>query len=99
MPRNEDMSKFGGRRQKNGGSIIEESRIIDELLGSDWMSKEHNLANNNDRLGERGSNIGYASILQGKSSPFIGRSTFRKSASNFFRIQMMSFDLVQRFTK
>jgi len=72
---------------ENGGSIVEVSKDINTLLSGDWLQEKHNLANNNVGLGGRGSNTGYASVLQGKSSKFIGSQAFRKVIRNIFEIQ------------
>ena len=73
---------------KNGKSIIGKQRIIDRLLGGDWMSKQHNLANNNAGSGRRGSNSRNAPILQGKPSAFIRNKAFRNIIRNLFEIQV-----------
>ena len=72
---------------ENERSAVEKSRIIDEILSGNWVRQEHNLANNDDRLGGTGSDIGYAPILQGKSSEFIGSEAFRNVVKNLFEIQ------------
>ena len=72
---------------ENGRSIVEVSEDINTLLSGDWLQEKHNLANNNAGLGGRGSNSGYASVLQGKSSKFIGSQAFRNVVKNLFDIQ------------
>ena len=72
---------------ENGKSNIGIQRNIDRLLSGDWVQEKHNLANNNDRLGERGSDIGYASVLQGESPQFIGSPAFRNVIKNLLDIQ------------
>ncbi len=72
---------------ENGRSIVEVSKDINTLLSGDWLQEKHNLANNNAGLGRRRSNTGYASILQGKSSEFIGSQAFRNVVKNLFDIQ------------
>lgn len=72
---------------ENGRSIVELSKDINTLLSGDWLQEKHNLANNNAGLGGRGSNTGYAPILQGKSSKFIGSQAFRNVVKNIFDIQ------------
>ena len=71
----------------NERSAVEKQRIVNELLSGNWVPKTHNLAHNNDRLGNRGSNIGNASVLQGQSSQFIGSGAFRNVIENLFEIQ------------
>ncbi len=73
--------------KENGKSDIGRTRRINWLLGGNWMQRQHNLANNDDRPRGRGSNTGYASILQGKSSEFIGSKAFRNVVRNLFEIQ------------
>lgn len=68
-----------------GESIVEESKTVDAVLENDWVQEKHSLANNNDRLGERGSDTGYASVLQGESSEFIGSEAFRNVVKNLFK--------------
>lgn len=68
-------------------SIVEKSRIVDELLVGDWLQEKYNMANNNAGLGGRGSNTGHASVLQGKSPKFIGSRTFRNVVKNLLDIQ------------
>ncbi len=70
-----------------GESIVEESKTIDAILENDWLQEKHDLANNNDRPRSRGSDTGYASVLQGKSSQFIGSKAFRNVIRNLFEIQ------------
>ncbi|MBR5218287.1 MAG: hypothetical protein IKV89_01010 [Clostridia bacterium] len=72
---------------ENGRSIVEVSNNINTLLSGDWLQEKHNLANNNAGSGGRGSNTGYASVLQGKSSKFIGSQAFRNVIKNLFEIQ------------
>ena len=72
---------------ENGRSIVEVSKDINTLLGGDWLQEKHNLANNNAGLGGGGSNTGYASVLQRKSSKFIGSQAFRNVVKNLFDIQ------------
>lgn len=72
---------------EHGRSIVEVSQDINTLLSGDWLQEKHNLANNNAGLGGRGSNSGYASVLQGKSSKFIGSQAFRNVVKNLFEIQ------------
>ncbi len=72
---------------ENGRSIVDLSKDINTLLGGDWMQTKHNLANNNAGLGRRGSNTGYASVLQGKPSKFIGSQAFRNVVKNILSIQ------------
>lgn len=72
---------------ENGRSIVEISKNINTLLGGDWLQEKHNMAHNDDRLGKRGSDIGHAPILQGKSSEFIGSPAFRNVVENLFEIQ------------
>ena len=68
-------------------SSVEKSRIVNELLEGNWVQQKHNMANNNAGPGGRGSNIGYASVLQGKSSKFIGSRAFRNVVKNIYDIQ------------
>lgn len=68
-------------------SIVEKSRIVNELLDGDWVQEKHDMANNDVRPRGRGSNTGYASVLQGKSSKFIGSQAFRNVVKNLFDIQ------------
>ena len=72
---------------ENETSPVQKSRAIDEVLGGEWVQEEHNLANNNDRSRRSGSNTGYASVLQGESSEFIGSPAFRNVVENLFGIQ------------
>lgn len=72
---------------EDGESVIGIQRNIDRLLGGDWVQKKHDMANNNDRPRGRGSNTGYAPILQGKSPEFIGSPAFREVVRNLFEIQ------------
>jgi len=72
---------------ENGRSIVEVSNDINTLLSGDWLQEKHNLANNNAGLGGRGSNTGYATVLQGKSSKFIGSQAFRNVVKNILEIQ------------
>ena len=72
---------------ENGRSIVEVSENINTLLSGDWLQEKHNLANNNAGLGGRGSNTGYATVLQGKSSKFIGSQAFRNVVKNILDIQ------------
>ena len=72
---------------ENGRSIVEVSDDINTLLSGDWLQEKRNLANNNAGLGGRGSNTGYASVLQGESSKFIGSQAFRSVVKNILDIQ------------
>lgn len=72
---------------ENGRSIVEVSDDINTLLSGDWVQEKHNLANNNAGLGGRGSNTGYATILQRKPSKFIGSQAFRNVVKNILKIQ------------
>ena len=72
---------------ENGRSIVEVSENINTLLSGDWLQEKHNLANNNAGLGGRGSNTGYATVLQGESSKFIGSQAFRNVVKNILDIQ------------
>ena len=72
---------------ENGRSNADVSRHINALLSGDWLYEQRNLANNNAGLGGRGSITGYAPILQGKPSQFIGSQAFRNVVKNLFDIQ------------
>lgn len=62
---------------ESGRSAVEKQRTFNEILSGDWVQEEHNMAHNNDRLGGRNGHTGNASVLQGKSSKFIGSRAFR----------------------
>ena len=63
------------------------SQYINTVLSGDWTKEKLNLANNNVRFGRGPGNTGYASVLQGKSSEFIGSKAFRNVIKNLFEIQ------------
>ncbi len=72
----------------NERSAVEKSRIVNEIFGiGNRVQKKRNVENNNVRLGARGSDTGYASVLQGKSSEFVGSPAFRNVIRNIFEIQ------------
>ena len=72
---------------ENGESTIGIQRNIDRLLSDDWVQEKHDMANNDVGSRGRGSNTGYASVLQGKSSNFTGSQAFRNVIRNLFEIQ------------
>ncbi len=72
---------------ENGKSHIGIQRNIDRLFGGDWLQEKHNLANNNVGSRKRIRNSGYASVLQGESSEFIGSQAFRNVVKNLYDIQ------------
>ncbi|MBQ2897420.1 MAG: hypothetical protein IJE46_03735 [Clostridia bacterium] len=78
------MEDFESGKRKR---FVRKSEIADKVLGGDWLQKKHSMAHNNDRSGKRGSNTGYASVLQGKSSKLIGSPAFRNVIEDCFRIQ------------
>ncbi len=74
----------------SGENIVRKQGNINEVLVGNWLQKKYGMANNNVGSGERGSNIGYASVLQGESSEFIGSQAFRNVVKNIFDIQEKS---------
>ena len=72
---------------KNGESVIGRTRRINWLLGGNWMQRKHNVANSNVGSREGRSGVGDVTVLQGKSSQFIGSKAFRNVIKNLFEIQ------------
>ncbi|MBQ6796045.1 MAG: hypothetical protein IJO83_07870 [Clostridia bacterium] len=70
---------------ENGNIRIQEN--ISGLLDSDWVQEKHGVENNNVGPGERIGNTGYAAVLQGKSSEFIGSEAFRNVVYDLFKKQ------------
>ena len=70
--------------KRNETRTFGKSKTTDTILGRDWVQEKRSLTNNYDRTGETRGNTGYASILQGESSEFIGNPTLQKLFSIHF---------------
>ena len=66
---------------------IRKQENISRLLSGDWVQEKHRMENNDAGLGKRTGNTGYASVLQGKPSEFIGSKAFRNVIKNLLAIQ------------